>query len=188
MKKRSVIRPKNRTHTSLRFYIGPRQHHTNLNIPSTKTKLIPTLQHPTPKLQPMILHIRHQYTQLPVLSSNLPRVIPLQIVRGAVPHVDGFQVRVVLGVECAVWDFEFVREYWFVGLSVEACACFAESGVAMSISLGTWNLGWTSALVGDEDGKAGGRRVLTIQALDLIRIFPLIARLRELCRMNVRTG
>jgi hypothetical protein len=52
----------------------------------------------------MILRILHQNTQLPVLRSDLPRIIPLQIVRGAVPQVDGFLVAAVPWIECAVLD------------------------------------------------------------------------------------
>jgi len=62
----------------------------------------------------MIKHTLHQNSQFPLL----------QIVRGTVPDVDGFQVGVVPQVEGAVFDFYFIRENEFVGFVVQTSAGF----------------------------------------------------------------
>ena len=58
----------------------------------------------------MILHVLHQDTQFAVLSRDLSRVVPLQVVGGARKQVDGFPVWVIAWLECAVLDLEFVED------------------------------------------------------------------------------
>ena len=73
----------------------------------------------------MILHVLHQDTQFAVLSRDLSRVVPLQVVGGARKQVDGFPVWVIAWLECAVLDLEFVDDKLGMvseGIPERACA------------------------------------------------------------------
>jgi hypothetical protein len=91
--------------------VGPGSVILNSTAPLRQTKLIPALQHPT------ILHpLRHRDTF---------RIVTLQVVRCAVPYVDGFPEVVVPRVK-ALCKCEFVREDELARLTVETVWVLAE--------------------------------------------------------------
>ena len=140
------------TYISRRGRVVPRERHRHLDIPARETKLIPALQHPALILQPVILHILHQYAQLAPLRRDLLGVVPLQVVGRAVPEVDGLPVGVVPGkkVRFSISNLsERTRSFSWQSKPVRV---FAQAGVATSISSGIWNL-FGGAV---SDGERGG--------------------------------
>jgi len=62
---------------SRRLWVQPGHRHQLFDVPNCETKFIPTLQHPTPALQPILCDVLHQYIQFPTLGRDLARIVPL---------------------------------------------------------------------------------------------------------------
>ena len=87
-----------------------RQGHSDLNIPTSETELIPASHHAALVIQVVSLLPGECDLEGAVLGGDRGGVIPLEIAGLPVVEVDSFPVGVVAGVESTIVVVEFVRE------------------------------------------------------------------------------
>ena len=114
------------THITLRVFIRTRKRQRHLNVPGGETELVSALQHHTPILQPMVLHVLHQYTQLAVLRCDLTWIIPFLVSCSAIPEIYSLPVGIIARIEHVSIHFKFVGED--LGFTVKASPCFRRIG------------------------------------------------------------